>query len=383
MRMRSERSRRGPEIVLFLGAGASAPFGPPVTRAFRNTITTTLHNEVYNRINEAPGVEDAEHVFRIVEDLLKATRSPACKYVMERFMSREAFVPSRQATNKRNRQSVPTEIAEIPPNQDEIFREAFTSRYEELNGELERLRSELERLIFSEYNVKMEAVTKIGEFYRGLIPRFIAQAGSHELPVFTTNYDSVVETAVAALSGCVLVDGFDTDGFFDPREWNKKSQQACVKLFKLHGSLSYREWRDGRIQKVVTEESVTTDSRYRRNRLIYMGLDEYPREEPFRSAHEFLQSYLMNAKHCVVIGFTFRDTEIKDIFDRSMEANEKLRLTILDPDGRKIADEKFSQIRNRVKALPQKWGGILALRELFGVLAGSVSAPRSARTRNK
>jgi alpha/beta superfamily hydrolase len=99
-----------------------------------------------------------------------------------------------------------------------------------------------------------------------------------------------------------------------------------------------------------------------------MGVDEYPNDEPFRSAHDYLREYLMTAKTCVVIGFSFRDSPINAIFDTCMERNEELKLLVVSPSATQLIDQRFSTFRHRVQGIGVSFGEKEAVRKLAEAL---------------
>jgi hypothetical protein len=70
---------------LFLGAGASAPFGYPPTGPFAKELTERIPNStregvLLKSIREVPGVEDAEQVIEILDSIVELGTSPVRRY---------------------------------------------------------------------------------------------------------------------------------------------------------------------------------------------------------------------------------------------------------------------------------------------------------------
>jgi len=338
-----------PQIVLFVGAGASQPFDLPTTAEFAYLIRQNLgQSSLLRRITDAPDVYDAEQILWILESLLSIKRSRGLQMVVENLL--KEFLDN---TAPRNRQSEITEPRERASVRDVVVvgrgsEDALKSFLSEVEG----LREEIENLLFLAYSLKPERATKARSVYEVITEQLFHCSQSHELPIFTTNYDSAIETATERTGLYELIDGFvRTNGhrYFDSTVWRKVPDRPTIKLFKLHGSLTYRLCVDGRIESVATEDRHMTDARHKKNLLIHMGIDEYPYDEPFKSAHEFLEHYLMSADKCAVIGFTFRDRAINDIFDSSMTSNKALKLILVDPSAKSIVDKRFQNLQHRVE----------------------------------
>lgn len=159
------------------------------------------------------------------------------------------------------------------------------------------------------------------------------------LPFFTTNYDWVFESAVDSWkkSSHRLVDGFRASNFgltWQPEVFHrlKGSQHKLdVVLFKLHGSTSWFTLPNGQIVKIPYAER-NPGSLY--SALVYPGFvkDDYLSVDPFATAYKYLDACLKeHTELCVVIGFSFRDEPINNIFSDALRENPHLHLIIVDP----------------------------------------------------
>lgn len=192
-----------------------------------------------------------------------------------------------------------------------------------------------------------------------------------ELRVFTTNYDSVFERfCIDSGREIEFTCGFKTDfrsgrQFWYPEELRKwkwdEVRNEGIRLYKLHGSLDWRETVDNRIERVPTEEEVSSRTRrYKRNILIYPTQMNYATGEPFRSLQKYFAEVLNQHVLCLVIGFSFRDPLINSTFLDFLRANRKRRLVVVSPnaskdvEGNLIGGEK--RLKRQIKCLNKPFG---------------------------
>jgi hypothetical protein len=150
---------------------------------------------------------------------------------------------------------------------------------------------------------------------------------SEEIIVGTTNYDKAIEN-FCDFKKYSCIDGFKeirgahrwTNGQFYYPE--RIEGETYVYLYKLHGSLDWKEHRHGDIVK-TNEEARPTDPNYKGNLLIYPTLDPKPREnEPFTTIVNEFKKRISDADLCIVVGFSFRDKYISDLILQLMSTNK-------------------------------------------------------------
>ena len=191
------------------------------------------------------------------------------------------------------------------------------------------------------------------------------------LDLFTTNYDSVIEHYYT--DGDEIVQftcGFVRDSrsgreFWNPEQlgkWKLESDKGLgIKLYKLHGSLDWRETDDNRIERVPTEERVSrVTRRYKRNILIYPAQKDYITEEPFRRLMKYFTETLNQHSLCLVIGFSFRDPLINGVFLDFLGAERKRKLIVVSPHA--STDVKNNLLENKKKLEKQ----VICIDESFG-----------------
>ena len=357
-------------VVLFIGAGASAPIGFPTTKQFMKEIglepvdvaklgKVTEHTAVLQKIYASlpPKNKDLEGIL----DYLRIINDPT-SIIGINILKEQINV-----------------ISGITP---EIIKAVGTTIKKFLDV-TKILEEDIKKQLFKFYifqTTKHKAITQ--KIYRPIIDLFLVEQifgkEINELPVFTTNYDLVIENLMrmSFMRNYEFIDGFRTEHgsralVFSIDEYEKTIQRPTIKLFKLHGSLNW--WNrneDNRIIQFPDLTSYIDDPNYEGPVMIYpAGYGPYPRDE-FHIMHDYLERYLTNAEVCVVIGFSFRDIGIiNHYFDDVMKyTNTKLRVIIsnMSDSIEKLPETKdlFSKYENRytylgegIEKLPAKLKG--------------------------
>lgn len=214
--------------------------------------------------------------------------------------------------------------------------------------------------------------------YNGLFELLFDQISpSKELHVFTTNYDSVIEN-YCVNTGLMLNCGFQVENrtyrqFWHPKLLGKSCKGKCIKLYKLHGSLDWRETNDNRIERVSTEEPVSeTTRRYRRNMLIYPARKSYAAEEPFSTLMRYFRDVLFKHKACLIIGFSFRDPDINRILTDFLKKDSRHKLLIVSPSASKDLEDNLrlsKALKKQAICVNKPFGEKETLLEIQNILA--------------
>ena len=287
-------------ISLFLGAGASVPFGMPTTEQFKKELSgipEIQDQAIMKKLLSAPGFEDIEHVLRAIEDIEDIKEHG--KMFLEHLLF--TFEPKPEGISF-----------------DEL-----------LNG----LRSCRHTIIEHVYKLYLFDNTRREQVKTHYDPIFKILDGK-KIHVFTTNYDQVVEEYVQKNDRLTPNDGFDYDKsttkhVFNPNyfDTNSNDGKTQVNIYKLHGSLNWKKM-NGKIIRREREERNQNESE---NILIYPtlnpknGLDK----EPHKTISSKFKAHIENADVFIVIGYSFRDDYINDIFKEFVELGK--RLIIISP----------------------------------------------------
>lgn len=315
-----------PKVALFLGAGASRAFGYPTTLDFVRNLKGVLggrpvESEILKSILNRPNVSDIEHVLQKLDPIVNLDSNDYFKAVFKESEAKQRLLGIDMTVN------------------------LFVNY-------CGRLRQTIMNELYIQYEFDTSKIKTVQTLYDELYSILANINDDPELHVFTTNYDSILERYCAVSKFQIeFTYGFRTDGRsgrqFWHSEWLKnwksdRQKNKGIRLYKLHGSLDWREMVDRRIERVLTEERVPSRSRrYKRNIVIYPAQKHYATEEPFRRLQRYFENVLNQHDICLVIGFSFRDLLINNTFLDFLRGNTKRRLVVVSPNAMKDVNENL------------------------------------------
>jgi NAD-dependent SIR2 family protein deacetylase len=294
----------GRRIILFLGAGASAPFGYPTTQKFINELIAALGSEEEGRflsyLLSIKGFTDIEHVLELLDLLQNINRHPV-----------KDFLQTHQTLINFKGQSI-------------TFLEMLNS--------MEKLRDRIQSDVFRQYEFNPTTITTITQEYSPLVKMLLTLSNHKEIQIFTTNYDCVIEEFCRA-NKLTCLDGFKRTGDSEESEWNPEdlnreitdTSETTIKLFKLHGSLNWRIRKsDNAIVKISPEERTRGSRRYEKNLVIYPAEKLKPEIEPFKKLHEFFKTEFIRSDCAIFIGFSFRDEYLNSVIMQGSDRRNQI-----------------------------------------------------------
>jgi hypothetical protein len=228
----------------------------------------------------------------------------------------------------------------------------------ELTHEMQRIRSQVENLIND--SLYIDASEKIVTHYRHVKRVFstisdeigceaidVDRIGTWKFDLFTTNWDLSVDILARTLH-LSIDDGFNLDSNRDLCFAGERQEQgACLRLFKLHGSIDQFTLETGKVIKVPISpkdmdygESYGKGSnvpktlygdRIRHRAMIYPTTMKwrYLSDEPFKSAYSELAATLTREPIVLMIGYSLKDPKIVNIFQRAKKRNKHLKIVVV------------------------------------------------------
>ena len=154
----------------------------------------------------------------------------------------------------------------------------------------------------------------------------------HGIDIFSLNYDLILET-LAEEFFVSYTDGFLLNwkpDLFDLSEYQ-------LKIYKLHGSFIWYQSEWGERLKIPVSD-YQGEIKYLTHDVV-ASMMIYPRREKKELFEELLRRFrerLLTLDRLVVIGYSFRDEEIKRIVKDAMRKNAKLHLTLVSPRAREM-----------------------------------------------
>ena len=258
------------DIGLFLGAGASVHYGYPTTKALKEKLLKRfpLHDDIEYRLLKSEHLHDIEYVLDL---LIKFDQFFNIKHIDNFFGDME--------------------IQRMNPSNIDV-----------LHKRINNMKLLIEQSIFENYgwdNMYHDDVENMfGVLYNKI--------NNKNLHIFTTNYDRAIEK-FCEKNIIECCDGFDTTDVGNNiyKKNFKPKKNNYLRLYKLHGSLSWRKDGDEIIYVNVDEMGKPHNP----NLLIYPTLS--PKEEeqnyPYKDYVDEFKNFTSKNNICIVIGFSFRD----------------------------------------------------------------------------
>jgi len=304
------------KVILFLGAGASAALGIPTSKNFPKFI------ESEHRWN-------TKLIRTICADYLQSMGKG--KYTSEEIDAedlRDWLMIMENVTESLAR----LKSGSVPPLSKFRGEPSGSFTY------VKEIRQQFDQIIRETYK---EVSTSIAYQHYDILFRRLWNSGLDTLPIFTTNYDLVLESyAKHSRTSIKLVDGstpgrsggepvmLDTDLFKTSR-----STSNTVLFFKLHGSTTWFRHKEKKREVIFLPFGIKPLPDYD-YLLIYptKGKAEILKDYPFNEYYTYLKGYLENesVRLCIVIGYSFGDPAINDLFKTAIK--REMRLLIIDPN---------------------------------------------------
>ncbi len=356
------RSRAG-KYVLFLGAGASKPFGSPDMAELFATCDHAVRTYSPSKRGDdwAQGEGslwtavcrqlDPDYDKNLASSLqtgwrpggLGQNRKGDLEAVLQVLdvLSSDAFPDAFNAAGGAPTANTPTQF----PDQADISQRA-RRLHEFVNEEIV---GRLRPLPVAQLSGSYEQL--LGPL-RGLGPELVA----------TTNYDTNLEQRASPLK---LYDGFDESGNWRgfPEEASSREAEWSVDLVKLHGSINWYslstipEPEVRRSDLTVGMQSFGTDGLARRPYLLLPAMNKDQASDRVSAVlRERLWRGLMRAEMVLCIGYSLRDEYLASLFLSALIKNTDLRLLLVGPNAEAIRSDFVGIADEQVHAVAAKCG---------------------------
>jgi len=339
-------------LALFLGAGASVPFGKPTTAQMKDKLRKYAPNNLLDEMLDsflAPyKYPDIEYVLQSVRDVKKFAKSLGGEYFFEH--GKNGIFSFKHGT---------------------LPFDTFISKIDEIE-------KSLELAIYENYRWNHDHDSTASGIYDVIFNRL--QNHTNSISVFTTNYDRVIEEYCNTKHNYQCVDGFTrSPPHSELNVWNGKfdvepnGNVIPVKLYKLHGSLNWKEHVKYGIVK-TNEESLSADPNYARNLVILPTRSPKDEEDqtPFIDLIGMFESFMDKADACIVVGFSFRDLQINKIFKKFVAT--KKPLIVISPSSMENVCKNLLEVQipqnfeqSKASSLAPSEGNIWCLPDGLGV----------------
>lgn len=327
-----------PELLFFLGAGASVAAGVPDT--------FNLVNEFLQDLEKRRKKPELEHCKKILEILEKSELASDGKVDVELLL--EALDQLENIND-----CIPLKFFRVSDCVLGPYIESRAKRH---------LKNELEGFI-----KKTGLVSKDDIQYLKDLLLFIEEQPPKPLDIFSVNYDICIEQF------CDTFEKEYVDGFYlkwEPKSLNRPG--VDVRLHKIHGSIIWYRTDKGShvkipIQSEKAEIKLTTGEKA--SALILYPMRKLEYTEPLMDLLMILKRKLRRARFAFVVGYSFRDDQIRRIFWNAARKNKELILFLVSPNAHEVYEERLrnydtsipSDLEGRVICLPYKFEEVLHL----------------------
>jgi len=223
-----------------------------------------------------------------------------------------------------------------------------------------KLKSKIIGFIKENCIIKEDKRENIAEIYDNLF-KIIGTHCSPPIDIFTTNYDLVIEEYIENKKHIVYCDGFNChseisgkayfcDEDDDPLIWStiwnaEKYDKATefanelrnslnsnynsfetIRFFKLHGSIDQYIQGDEIVKKDILFPTKTVNGKELLESMIYPMREKEVYKDPFFELFTRLKTSLTAEKICIVIGYSFGDEHIRNIFFDAVKRNPKVMI---------------------------------------------------------
>lgn len=270
------------KIALFLGAGASVPYGMPTTAGLRGKMRSIVASPPLKGMEDASEFPDVEHILSVADQMISFAESRAGQL---------------------------------------YSRHDASGMFSDSVAKSRSFKESLEEAIFDNYRWR-KSYDSAAAMVLGQLFNLARSEGDQKVTVFTTNFDTVVEEYCARSDKQIeRIDGFNTrppgntpvwDGEYAPKD---DSAHTWVFLYKLHGSMSWlKRDLDGRpsiVQKPDERASGNPDH----DMFIRPSLDVKDKataSAPYATIMGKFVNLLPNFDVCIAIGYSFRDAHITE-----------------------------------------------------------------------
>lgn len=346
-------------ITLFLGAGASAPFDYAPTKPFLQKFragSSQTDGKFVDDLFSMKHVDDIEHIIEILDSIIEFNPQ-LNKYPIKQLLQR--FPLSFQFGRRITFQS--TGRKSIRTDRRRSWTEVFSLS--------KNLKEAVEEKLFDEYESNPDMYEKIKEVYTPFFYVIEKHSADHTLDVFTANFDTVIEDYLRETDRYTLVDGFLSSEWHRSsalKQFSRKGNSAkrLLRLYKLHGSISWKQRFDKTIMKVLFHKKIKSSRIWKKNIVIYPASKQVPSEEPFITLYELFRKRIRSRSDvCIAIGFSFRDEYIDKIIADWLTRAETSKLVILSKAA-STAKQNLLEREKRLKKLEAE--RIIALKGEFG-----------------
>lgn len=335
-----------PKTLLFLGAGATGPFGYPVTakfiESFKDKIVDEQEKICLNKLLTGK-IKDAEDVINAIKCIEQIGSKPLTVEQSAFSFLWKHLIES-------------GEIFRFRPEgvETKVFRSDIIISMDKkrLSKTLNSLLREIYDEIYVQYQFKSQTLPQLSLHYKSLFEVLKKFSNENVIDLFTTNYDRAIEGWCEKELEIEYVDGFKQEAgkvnwIWSPYDEFKKEPpkgKTLIKFRKLHGSLNWIRSRTTDLpEKTESEDKVSKyNPNFSENVIINLAETDIPKkEEPFKYLFSDFEESISKSDIVLVIGFSLRDDYINKIFLKTLDKRPEFRMIVISLNPKENVSENL------------------------------------------
>ncbi|MGY8817961.1 MAG: SIR2 family protein [Pseudomonadales bacterium] len=308
------------KVLVFTGAGASAPLGLPTTTQFTDEIfdNPKLVTELVKKYLGEKSGNDIERLLSTLEEF--GDSSGFTGFLINNLPIFQFIYAGTNAVNS-NQGNIISTLSRI-----------ISTHQEETKSEIQRIKSIVYR--------KLQAFDKSKAFqlYSSLIAELKNEIFDCRISYATANYDLTLDSALDDDEDLCKATGIiDAHYGFSLRRsrlvYDAQTEYDWpldhIEYLKVHGSL---DWHPDALRGLCVKSGSSVNPQNPDDMVIlYPGFKGIPSKEPFISLHSKLEERLKSSELVIVIGFAFRDPYINSLFETAIKNNSHKKFILINP----------------------------------------------------
>lgn len=309
---------RKDEIIIILGAGASADAGIPVT--------TQMAVEIEKLINKDIEWSQFKNLYFLIKNSIEFSYKIQGKPV---YFNIETLITLLNELQRK-------EMTPLYP-----FIGSWITGLSEIIKDTPDLKDNFKNKIIQQLKIWIQPDDlKLSEYYKKLL-EFQRQV-QFPLRIFSLNYDLLVEQNLSEIS---VERGFDSNKIWDYRLFSERPEEPEVYLYKLHGSIDWERDTDTQVVKCNNDIPDMPD-------LFFKTQPEMQYTDPYLFLFSEFRHYSMEAKIIICVGYSFLDERINAILAQALKNNKETKIYSVNLDNNQEETIKNSLACNKEQIIP-------------------------------
>jgi len=308
------------EIIILLGAGASADAGIPVTSQMVQDVEEFIDNNHWSQFKK---------LYYLVKSSVEFSYGIQGKHVN---FNIETLLNILYELEKKEMHPLYPFIGSWSVRFNEIIKDNFNLIIDFKEKIIQQLKTWIQpdNLKLSEY------YNKLSEFQKQI---------QFPLKIFTLNYDLLIEKN---LSDITIERGFDDNKKWNYKLFSERPEEPDIYLYKLHGSLDWERDTNTQIVKCVDNIPNIPD-------LIFGTQYKMQYIDPYLFLFSEFRHYALKAKLIICIGYSFSDEHINAILSQALKNNTETKIYSVNIDDKNKQMENIKLMlscpENRIKSI--------------------------------